>query len=262
MAVERKTFLWIGNDRFYRQTQIDSGISNGPEFGATGIGSWNGTYPGGAQQNDWVGIGYEAVTGDFGRNHKKALDVFWNDKDNWAERIDGFSGDMGSSGEGYELSDYYYLRASRIPHRGDHVLFEFVVGTTGNGLMRNYVGQDKDDYTGNMDTRPFNAPLSPCLFGGQSRPTDGLSGEGSIWVNASTSGSSAANRQGPLSSVKVKPSYFHHAYGVMDKESKFFGFADNLTPNLWGRYAYGHRFWGGRVNIVSAAGISGAWILN
>jgi len=262
MAVERKTFLWIGNDRAHRHRQIVAGISGGTQFGATGIGAWNGAYAGGnGQANNWVGIGSEAIAAVTGENAKKALDVFWNDKDNWAERIEGISGDLGSSGDGWDPQQYYYVRANRIPHRADHVVFEYVVGQTGNGLLRNQVGETTSSVGasfGQMETKAFNAPLSPCLFGGQSRPTDGLSGEGSIWVNADTTGSSAANRQGPLSSVKVKPSYFHHSYGVMDSRSKFFGFADNLPNADWGKGEQGHKFWGGRVSTQSSSLISGA----
>ncbi len=263
MAVERKTFLWIGNDRAHRQRQIEAGISFGSEYGATGIGSWNMEYNPTSQQSNWVGIGSEAVTGEGTINHMKALDVFWNDKDNWAERIQGFSGDMGGSGGDWNPQQYYYVKAERIPHRADHVVFEYVTGTTGNGLSRNLVGSDQSmvvgvSATAVMDVKAFNAPLSPCLFGGQSTSSDGLSAEGNIWVNASTSGSSAANRQGPLSSVKVKPSYFHHKYGVLDERSKFFGFADNVAQASWGKGDMGHRFWGGRVSSQSRAGISGA----
>jgi len=262
MAVERKTFLWIGNDRAHRDRQVAAGTTSGSQFGATGIGAWNMSYGNAGQQNNWVGIGTDAITAEGSELHKKALDVFWNDKENWAERIEGISGDMGNSGDGWNPQQYYYIRAERIPHRGDHVVFEYVTGQTGNGLLRNLVGSaNPTDIPGQallgvMDNKAFNAPLSPCLFGGQSTSTDGLSGEGNIWVNASTSGSSAANRQGPLSSVKVRPSYFHHSYGVLEERSKFFGFADNIDQ--WGKGEQGHKFWGGRVSGNSSSIISGA----
>ena len=254
MAVERKTFLWIGNDRAYRTEQESIGITAGSShptysthpYGSTGIEGWNDFF--GQYWN--VGGGGIEIPGSTG--HKRALDVFWNNKDNWAEKVSGISGGDGITPGGvYEGS--YYIKASRIPHRGDHVVFEYVTGTTGNGLMRGYVGETEGFSGAASYGKPFNAPMSPCLFGGYSRTNDGLSGEGSIWANAETSGASASNRRGPLSSVKVFPSYFHHKYGVMG-DSQYTGWAgdgSNLMRDS------GYPYWGGRVITSGVGGPSG-----
>ncbi len=251
MAVERKTFLWIGNDRFFRGVQDQNGITSGSyAYGATGVGSY--LSPEVTNEGTYVVGGGDHSPGS--TSHKLSMDVFWNDKENWAERTTGLSGGDGIT-DGANPTDFYYIKASRIPHRGDHVVFEFVRGSTGNGLLRGLMSSgwtyavDGDSYH-----KPFDAPLSPCLFGGYSRPTDGLSAEGSIWVNADTAGSSAANRRGPLSSVKVMPSYFSQFYGVLDKSSKWYGMLGTISHADYRKQCLTH--WGGQVREAGPSGAS------
>ena len=265
MAVERKTFLWIGNDRAYRGQQavfseLGAAITGGYAYGATGIKGYNRLF---SPQNITPGDPTNGAAGSTG--HKKALDEFWNAKQNWAERIEGFSGDAGTSGDATP-EEYFYTRATRIPHRADNVIFSYVKGSTGNGLVRGSVGCTDDP---GLPSKAFDAPLSPCLFGGISRPTDGLSGEGSIWVNSggefTSAGSSQANRSGALASVKVLPSYFHREFGVIS-DQKFTGFAQDLdytAPDNGAPHSNTARrsitqFWGGSVASASFSTIAGA----
>ncbi len=250
MAVERKTFLWIGNDRSIRSQQIQDGITSGITYGASTILNYNYKYT----QSPTPGNPGSAGETSGGTAHQKALDEFWNNKENWAERLSGFSGGDGISGEDY--AEVYYGRASRIPHRGDNVVFEYVKGSTANGLLRTYVGSTD----GGLSVKPFDAPLSPCLFGGYAQPGNGVSGEGSVWVNADNSGSSAANRRGPLASVKVYPSYFHRQLGVISKATvrNFSGFAQDFNWSSGPRNVNITKHWGGRVSSGSFSNIAGA----
>jgi hypothetical protein len=276
MAVTRKTFIWKGGDRAVRdhQSKTNHGWTN-DYHGSTGCHAYNALHG-----QHWVlqSTGVTGASAGFVAGtalHKQALDVFWNDADNWVERIEGTSG---GGGGGNQSDPYFYQLANRIPHRGDHVIFAFVGGNTGNGLQRKYMGNtgeadgitgsyfppgnsgnSGDISTGNGDTI-INLPLSPCLFGGRSKTYDGLSGEGSIWVNADTSGTSAGNRSGPLTSVKVEPSYHTAQWSV--KEGPFKGWADRRDDfNSGADYGWdrlGLRYWGGRVINNNGHGLSGA----
>jgi len=257
MAVERKTFLWIGNDKAFRARQRIRGITGGTggsfayDYGATGIEGWN------TEFGHYWNVGDPGAPGSSA--HMQTLDVFWNNTTNWAERTTGLSGGEGIT-EGGDPGQYFYTRATRIPHRGDNVIFEYVKGSTGNGLLRGYVGDQLGPHGINPTLapegygKPFDAPLSPCLFGGYSKTNDGLSGEGSIWSNAETAGSSQSNRRGPLSSVKVLPSYFHQDFGVMGDE-KYDGFFGNLSSAEIDLHTI--KYWGGRVLTDGVGGPSG-----
>ena len=151
MAVERKTFLWIGNDKAFRARQRIRGITGGTggsfayDYGATGIEGWNTVF------GHYWNVGDPGAPGSSA--HMQTLDVFWNNTTNWAERTTGLSGGEGIT-EGGDPGQYFYTRATRIPHRGDNVIFEYVKGSTGNGLLRGYVG----DQLGPHGINPTLAP--------------------------------------------------------------------------------------------------------
>lgn len=246
MAVGRRTFIWKGNDRAYRHYQefrtlpsdgTDIGVPDtGPNAGQGGVTlSVNDAAYGATSGHGFIKVfGLEEGNSDIlrvsgsetgGQFQKVILDQYWNNPDNWVERLPGVPD--GVSGEG-DPDGFYYVRPGRIPHRGDKVLFTFVRGTTGNGLTR---GQHNDTGVSGNNDKPFNIPLSPCSFGGRVE---------NEWVGATSAGNSAQNRSGPLTEVVIDPSYFFFEFGV--NEGAFMGVSPNISAQSQINGGYGSKF--------------------
>jgi len=235
MAVERRTFVWKGNDRAFRAHQDAAGVgSTSASYGATSCKSFISVFG----QFDTLNSGDFNHSGPTGQ--KLALDVYWGATGNWVERLSGLSGGEGITEGGDNGDSYYYVPAQRVPHRADHVIFDFVAGMSGNGIFARNQGGLIPTY-----------PLSPCLFGGRS-DVSSVTG-GAMWVGANATGNTLGNFFGPLSSVKVEPGYFGQQFCVNDG-SHYRGWASKQTQEEYDSRCL--KFWGGKV--TGSGGISGA----
>lgn len=208
-TVERQTFYWVGSNK----AMINAGFSQVPAGSTTGYGF----------SGPW---GYQASFGTLFPTTATG-DVYWGDKDNWMVQVRGATlttaknltasstgGFSGGASAGVNLNaitlnnqkGYFWKPATRVPHRGDTVIFKYIPVDHLAGLT-------------------FTAPLSPCLFGGR-----GDSG-GNMWIgDLSGSGMTTgnANAIGPIRKIHLDRTYFEmdKVQGKVANSGFFFGIPD------------------------------------
>lgn len=186
-TISRQTFYWVGSN----QAMINAGFSQVPAGATVGYGF----------SGPW---GYDSVFSTAFPTTATG-DVYWGDKNNWMVQVRGATlttapNPIASSTGGYAAGasagtdlggitgtqrGYYWEPATRIPHRGDTVIFKYIPVDHDAGLT-------------------FTAPLSPCLFGGR-----GNSG-GNMWIGDLAAGMTTgnANAVGELNRLILDKSYF------------------------------------------------------
>ena len=186
-TVQRQTFYWVGSNT----AMINAGFSQVPAGSTVGYGF---SGPWGYHQS----FGSQFPTTATG-------DVYWGDAANWMVQVRGSTlttapnpvvsstgGFASGASAGNDLGGitsiqkgYYWQPATRIPHRGDTVIFKYIPVDHAAGLT-------------------FTAPLSPCLFGGR-----GNSG-GNMWIGDVLGGMTTgnANAIGEVRKIVVEKSYF------------------------------------------------------
>jgi len=218
MAVSNQTFYWVGSN----QAMIAAGNSfpAGSTYGTGFSGPW------GYNKYYATSFPYNA-TGD----------VYWGDRNNWFVKVAGgtggsggtsgyFDDDLGGSDEGW-----YWTTADRTPHRGDNVIFTSLSPNVERGLT-------------------FQAPLSPCLFGGR-----GNSG-GNMWIGdiSGDMGPNNVDAAGELGTLRIEGSYFNggRSDGKIDIDTPGFPTGSDGVTNE----NNGFRVWGMRklLDGVSADG--------
>ena len=229
-TVQRQTFYWVGSNT----AMINAGFSQVPAGSTVGYGF----------SGPW---GYQASFGTLFPTTATG-DVYWGDKDNWMVQVRGATltttnnpttsstgGFSGGASAGVNLSSissnnqkgYYWKPATRIPHRGDTVIFKYIPQDHVSGLT-------------------FTAPLSPCLFGGR-----GNSG-GNMWIGDLSGGMTTgnANAVGPIRKVLVDRSYFEMGGtgGMLQGKVPYPGFFWGIPEYVGGATADGIHFGGLNVN--------------
>jgi hypothetical protein len=186
-TVERQTFYWVGSNT----AMVNAGFSQVPAGSTVGYG-----FSGPWGYDSAFNLSFPSVaTGD----------VYWGDAKNWMIQVRGVTltttpNPTASSTGGYPAGGsagtdlggvsgvqrgYYWKPATRIPHRGDTVIFKYIPVDHAAGLT-------------------FTAPLSPCLFGGR-----GNSG-GNMWIGDVVGGMTTGNSNaiGEVRKIVLDKSYF------------------------------------------------------